>query len=122
MGFSKTKFRAGFYCYDKILRSGDTAASAALAVELTNLGLSSAHLVMLAYLKDCGDYAAHAREGSTALEWEAIVCGSDEDSAMDEDEDEAEDKKIKTELIAALSAVVPHRADGALSISDPVAF
>lgn len=118
VGLSKTKFKSGFYCFDKIQTSADTGVRAALAAELTNLGLSSAHLGMLAYLKDCGDYVAHKRDEYTVLEWEAIVCGVDEESEMDEDE--VKEKKIKTELVAALSAVVPHNADGALSISDPV--
>ena len=118
VGLSKTKFKSGLYCFDKINTSGDDAVCAALAAEQTKLGLSSVHLGMLAYLKDCGDYVAHAREEYTVREWEVIVCGADEDSELDEDE--AKEKKIKTELIAALSVVVPHNADGSLSISDPV--
>lgn len=118
VGMSKSTFKAGFYCFDKINTSGDTKLCAALDEELTKLGLSSAHLGMLAYLKDCGDFVAHVRGEFSALEWEAIVCGADEDSEMDEDE--AKERRIKTELIAALSLVVPHNTVGALCIRDPV--
>jgi hypothetical protein len=74
VGNSKTKFRNGLYSFDTFSRYGDSATQLDLEKVMTKGGLTFDHRKVMAYLKDCGDFGAHAsRPNLTKDEWFEVI-------------------------------------------------
>jgi hypothetical protein len=99
VGNSKTKFKNGLYNFDAFSRYGDSANQSDLKDVLTKRGLTFDHCKVMAYLKDCGDFGAHASiPNLTKDEWFQVILGDEEAEASIFD-----NEKEKNELLAAAS-------------------
>mmetsp|Transcript_18400 Transcript_18400/g.26523 ORF Transcript_18400/g.26523 Transcript_18400/m.26523 type:complete len:286 (+) Transcript_18400:34-891(+) len=116
VGGSKTKFKNGNHNFDAISKTSDPKVTAKLANILSVRGLSKDHLATISYLKDCGDFGAHAsRPAMTKEEWIVALTGEDVDEASEADKTNDEEEKqlalaavkIKTELLSVLEAYNP---------------
>eukprot|EP00981_Chlorochromonas_danica_P014744 scaffold8739_cov173-Ochromonas_danica.AAC.3 len=121
VGGSKTKFRKGNHNFDAISKTSDPKVTAQLSKILSTRGLSTDHLATISYLKDCGDFGAHAiRPAMTKDEWIEALTGEDVNEASEADERNDEEEKqlalaavrIKTDLLSVLEAYNPCPATG----------
>lgn len=127
VGGSKTKFKKGNHNFDAISKTSDPKVTAELAKILSVRGLSKDHLATISYLKDCGDFSAHAsRPTMTKEEWIVALTGEDVEEASEADDEEEKQLalaavKIKTELLSVLEAYNPCPATGGVwVINNPV--
>ena len=130
VGGSIKKFKKGNYNLDAIFKTSDPMVTAKLSNILSDRGLSKDHLATISYLKDCGDYGAHAiRPAMSEDHWIEALTGEDlnEASEADDKNDEQEKQlalaavKIKTDLLSVLEYYNPCPATGGVwEIKHPV--
>jgi hypothetical protein len=122
VGGSKTKFKNGNHNVESILRKG--TYTIAYQEVLATRKLTADHIAVLSYLKDCGDFEAHAsRPKLTKTEFYKLVLEGDEEqvSEFDDAEAVASMKNIKKDLLNLLEHYAPCPDNGPWDIKDPVA-
>jgi hypothetical protein len=124
VGGSKTQFKNGNYNVESILKNG--TYTVAYQKVLTTRKLTADHMAVLSYLKDCGDFGAHAgRPKLTKTEFYEMVLGDDEEQVSELDDAEAEAvakmKDIKKDLLNLLEHYAPYPGNGPWDIKDTVA-
>ena len=118
VGKSFTKFRDGSFSFEAIAGNSDKNIKNSLLLTQQKYGITSKHINLMNYLKDCGDYTAHSdRPFLTKNEWMEILLS-------DEDEDESYDSvdaqsaalavNLKSDLLSALEKFFPSPGDGVL--------
>lgn len=130
VGGSKYKFRKGNYNIDAISKTADPVVTAQLSRILSTRGLSTDHLTMIAYLRDCADFGGHANmPAMSKVEWIEALTSDDVTEASEADERNDEEEKqraltavrIKTDLLSALEAYNPCPPGGGVwEIKHPV--
>jgi regulator of replication initiation timing len=122
VGGSKTKFKNGNHNVESILKKG--TYTIVYQKVLTTRKLTADHMAVLSYLKDCGDFEAHAsRPKLTKTEFYELVLGGDEEQVSEFDDAEAVAmmKNIKKDLLNLLEHYAPCPGNGPWDIKDPVA-
>jgi FtsZ-binding cell division protein ZapB len=124
---SKTKFRSGNYNFDAIKKNVQYYIS--FQNVLSKYELTRDHLVVMAFLKEYGDFAAHgsSRHKLKKTEFYDLFVGDDELEASELDDNDVEKKeildtvKIKKDLFNLLEFYNPCPTDEVWDIRDPVA-
>lgn len=129
VGGSKIRYRQGNHNFDVISKTADPIITAELSRVLSARGLSKDHVIVMDYLKDCGEiYSYRSIPLMTKKEWIVTLTADDIDEVAEADDRKDEEEKqlalksvkIKTDLLNALEAYIPCPATGFWNIQYPV--